>query len=123
MKFVWKESTKQAIQMIAIWADNDISSVAEDTRTVSLNVLAATGFRKSFDFQSKAVETAVTDAEASSTYRDALCTVLDNIILLLVLPARVLSLPYLPRSFNDLFFFFLMFFFSPLPPSSSRSPD
>jgi cytochrome P450 len=100
MKFVWKESTKQAKQMIATWADGDISSVAEDTRTVSLNVLAAAGFRKSFDFQSKVADTAKTDVTTFSTYRDALCTVLDNIILLLVLPAQVLSLPYLPQSFN-----------------------
>lgn len=102
MKVVWKESIKQASQMIATWANRDISSVAEDTRTVSLNVLAATGFRKSIDFQSKAVEAAMADAKSSPTYRDALCTVLDNIILLLVLPARILSLPYLPRSFNTI---------------------
>lgn len=102
MKFVWKESTKQARQMTATWASRDISSVAEDTRTVSLNVLAATGFRKSFNFQAKTIETATTDVQTSLTYRDALCTVLDNIILLLVLPARVLSLPLLPRSFNDI---------------------
>jgi cytochrome P450 len=100
MKFVWKESSKQATQMIATWASSEISSIAEDTRTVSLNVLAATGFRKSIDFQPNAVDTAMTDVRASSTYRDALCTVLDNIILLLVFPPRVLSLPYLPRSVN-----------------------
>ena len=98
MKFVWKESTKQATQMIATWANSDLTSVTEDTSTVSLNVLAAIGFRKSFDFQSKAIDTAKSDVKAFSTYRDALCTVLDNIIL--VLPARVLSLPYMPHFFK-----------------------
>jgi cytochrome P450 len=100
MKFVWKESSKQALQMMASWSGMDISRVAEDTRTVSLNVLAATGFRKSFDFESKTDSRIETNAPTSSAYRDALCTVLDNIILLLVLPARVLSMRYLPRSFK-----------------------
>lgn len=83
---------------MASWANKSTSAVAEDMRTVSLNVLAATGFRKSFEFQSNSSFTAKTGAPTSSTYRDALCTVLDNIILLLVIPARILSLPYLPRS-------------------------
>ncbi|KAF1925641.1 cytochrome P450 [Didymella exigua CBS 183.55] len=102
MKFVWKESTRQATQMIASWADLGTSSIAEDTRTVSLNVLAATGFRKSFDFQSESSHRARTGTPAASTYRDALCKVLDNIILLLIFPTRILSLSFLPCSFKSI---------------------
>ena len=52
MTFVWKESTEQTEQMLQVWTrqGGDIISYAKDTRTLSLNVLAATGFRRSYQF-------------------------------------------------------------------------
>jgi cytochrome P450 len=63
MNMVWRESLSQATQMIASWTSpmagspkNAIRSVAKDTRTLPLNVLAATGFGRSFAFMSMVIE-------------------------------------------------------------------
>ena len=77
-----------------------MKSFAKDSRTLSLNVLAATGFRRSFGFQSANDEGEEMDVAAS--YRDALSTVLDNVILLMVLPYRYLSLPVFPKSMQSI---------------------
>ncbi|KAF2470382.1 cytochrome P450 monooxygenase [Lindgomyces ingoldianus] len=101
MKFVWSESLEQTKQMNALWVSsknstNGIQSVAKDTRTLSLNVLAATGFRRSFSFRSSS--DGETDTDAASSYREALSTVLDNAILLMLIPPRYLLLPIFPKS-------------------------
>lgn len=97
MRFVWTETLDQARQMLQLWvgmAESGISSVAEDMRTLSLNVLAATGFRRSYKF--RGFSQPGTDETRSN--RDALQTVLDNAILLMIFPPRMFSLPWLPRS-------------------------
>jgi hypothetical protein len=50
MNLVWKESLSQTDQMMTPWAlpaakgpNHEIQSIAKDMRTLSLNVLAATG--------------------------------------------------------------------------------
>ncbi|KAF1850415.1 cytochrome P450 [Cucurbitaria berberidis CBS 394.84] len=101
MKFVWNESLKQTRQMIVSWttpenATDGIFSVAKDTRTLSLNVLAAAGFRRSFNFRSSRAGKA--DTDSTSSYRNVLSTVLDNIIILMLIPHRYLSLPIFPKS-------------------------
>ena len=101
MKFVWNESLDQAKQMLVSWSTpkasaQGILSVAKDTRTLSLNVLAATGFHRSFSFKSSGEDTASTDAAFS--YRDALSMVLDNAILLMLIPYRYLRYPIFPKS-------------------------
>ncbi|TGO15133.1 hypothetical protein BTUL_0044g00720 [Botrytis tulipae] len=96
MKFVWQESLTQAKEMLATWnhrSESQEISTAKDMRTLSLNVLAATGFRKSYQFRSSAQ--AGTD-EAGS-YRNALQTVLDNVILIMFIPFRYLCLPFMPK--------------------------
>jgi cytochrome P450 len=98
MKFVWSESLDQTRQMISSWETNGITSFAKDARTLSLNVLAATGFRRSFEFQPANSEAQNTGGEnAESSYRDALSTVLDNAILLMLIPYRYLLLPVFPK--------------------------
>lgn len=99
MHFVWDESLRQAGAMIRSWTNEfqteaGIKSVQRDTRTLSLNVLAATGFRKSYDFRSSA-ETPP-EGEVSS-YRDALQTVLDNAILIMIIPYKYLQGPFMPK--------------------------
>jgi hypothetical protein len=88
MKSVWIESLSQTEQMIRSWfqSPDRIHSFVKDTRTLSLYVLAATGFGRSFDFQS-AKDSAV-EKDMASSYRDALSTVLDNVILLILVPYR-----------------------------------
>ena len=97
MAFVWNESLKQASEMLQSWTGrtkDGIPSVAKDTRTLSLNVLAATGFKKSYSFRSSTQS----GADEAHTYRDALQSVLDNAIFLMLVPPRVLLLPLLPAS-------------------------
>ncbi|KAI9672707.1 MAG: hypothetical protein M1831_000142 [Alyxoria varia] len=97
MTFVWKESLKQAEGMLQSWtktAESSTPSFAKDTRTLSLNVLAATGFRRSYEFRSSSQP----ESGELETYRDALQTVLDNSILLMLVPFRLLRLPFVPKA-------------------------
>ena len=101
MSFVWKESLKQTREMLQSWVsstESGISSVATDTRTLSLNVLAATGFNQSYEFRSSSQQ----ETDEAGTYRDALQTVLDNAILLMLVPPWLLRLPAIPRSWARL---------------------
>ena len=101
MKFVWDESIKQTVGMIQTWqeaGEPHIPSIAKDTRTLSLNVLAATGFQRSYAFRASSQ---IARDEASS-YRNALQTVLDNALLLMLVPPRLLRLPLLPRSLTHI---------------------
>ncbi|ETS77360.1 hypothetical protein PFICI_11234 [Pestalotiopsis fici W106-1] len=91
MASVWGESLRQARAMVQTWvgfSDAGIQSYQRDTRALSLNVLAGAGFGKPYDFRSSTEP--VTDEIGE--YRDSLQTVLDNIILLLVVPFRVLTM-------------------------------
>ena len=97
MKFVWEESLSQTDDMLAYWTKDVASyvpSISKDTRTLSLNVLAATGFRRRYRFRGSEQP----KNDAPSSYRDALQTVLDNAILIMVLPRWLLSFPFLPSS-------------------------
>ncbi|OOG00095.1 hypothetical protein ASPCADRAFT_161615 [Aspergillus carbonarius ITEM 5010] len=102
MSFVWDEGVDQTRQMLDVWTAPDvdqISGIAEDTRTLSLNVLAATGFRRSYSFSSA---NDPLHRNESSSYRDSLQVVLDNCILLMVMPRRLLTLPFAPESWHRL---------------------
>ena len=109
MGFVWGESLRQARGMVGSWVGASqrdggmIPSVQSDTRTLSLNILASTGFGKSYDFRGSADLIGVGDEERSPEeaggggYRDALQTVLDNAILLMLIPYRYLQGPLVPK--------------------------
>lgn len=99
MKYVWIQSLKQARQMVRSWAsaaEPCISSFAKDTRTLSLNVLAATGFQRSYDFHSSSQP----EVDEAETYRGALQIVLDNALILMLVPPKLLRLPVLPSSWT-----------------------
>ncbi|KAL8783454.1 MAG: hypothetical protein Q9195_009383 [Heterodermia aff. obscurata] len=103
MKFVWNETLKQSREMVSSWTGNDksgILSVAKDTRTLSLNVLAATGFRRSYTFQSSSISKDRVDE--AGTYRDALQTVLDSALILMLIPPKYLRFPFLPSSWTHI---------------------
>ena len=96
---VWMESLNQANDMLQTWLRNGKSGtrgVAKDTRTLSLDVLAATGFRKSYKFRGSSEEGS--DDADTRNYRDALKTVLDNALLLMIASPRLMSLPLMPKS-------------------------
>ncbi|KAI0970502.1 cytochrome P450 [Xylaria arbuscula] len=97
MEFAWEESLRQAKSMLRCWtsaSESGIRSVEKDTRTLSLNVLASAAFRKSYEFHGSE-EPAINEA---TDYRDSLQIVLDNIILLLVIPYTLLTSPIFPNS-------------------------
>lgn len=104
MSFVWEESINQAIAMLRSWdraSSAGIPSMQKDTRTLSLNVLASIGLRKSYPFHGTADPTAPPQAiDEANSYRDSLQLVLDNIILLLMIPYRYLTFPFLPQKFK-----------------------
>jgi hypothetical protein len=94
--------------MVWFWSGGEIEnwmgvikSFAKDTRTLFLNVLASTGFRRSSEFQSaNDVKKEDNGEDAASSYRNALSTALDNDIILMLLPYGRLSLPIFPKSFQ-----------------------
>ncbi|KAL1607621.1 hypothetical protein SLS60_002555 [Paraconiothyrium brasiliense] len=98
MSYVWSESLRQTQQMMEAWASSsEVASAAKDTRTLSLNVLAAIGFRRSFSFRTS--DESVTERDGGMfSYRDALQIVLDNVILLMLIPPRYLVHSWVPAS-------------------------
>jgi cytochrome P450 len=100
MNFVWDESLAQAQDMLHSWTHGPQTNISfsKDTRTLSLDVLAATGFRRSYPFRSSR-EPSTTE---SKTYRDALATVLDNALLLMLVPYKLLSFSLLPERWRSI---------------------
>ena len=100
-KLVWTESLSQARDMLENWLHSSNSGalgVAKDTRTLSLDVLAATGFRKSYKFRGANEE----GQDSARNYRDALKIVLDNALLLMMAPPRLLSSSIMPKSWAEI---------------------
>ncbi|KAI1324245.1 cytochrome P450 [Xylariaceae sp. FL0255] len=96
MEYVWAESLRQARGLLRSWlsaGDAGIPSFSKDTRTLSLNVLASSAFRKSYEFRGSADD----HVEETGSYRDSLQTVLDNIIPLMIIPHRFLNGPFVPK--------------------------
>ncbi|KAI9879026.1 MAG: hypothetical protein M1830_009825 [Pleopsidium flavum] len=96
-KLVWLESLRQAIDMRDWWVQHGqdgINTVVDDTMILSLHVLTCAGFGMSYHFRS-AME--APKPGYSMTYRDALSTVLENVLIVVALPHKILSLPVLPR--------------------------
>ena len=100
MRTVWSESLVQTQEMLQCWTltKGEVPSFSKDTRTLSLNVLAATGFRQKYNFQGS---NQVLKAQANN-YRDALQTVLDSAIFLMLVPPQILSFPLLPPSWRHI---------------------
>ena len=103
MQSVWKESISQATGMIELWSRQDaITSVALDTRTVSLHVMSGAIFGKSYPFRGASEEPVDSSKEDSSSYGKALKLILDRCIPLFVLGRNNLKNPWLPRSLREL---------------------
>ncbi|RAQ54173.1 cytochrome P450 [Aspergillus flavus] len=91
--FVWREALTQAQSMLATRATAGPSGgLGTDTRTLALNVLAATGFKRSTRFQS-AQEA---QSEDPRSYAQSLKTVMLNTFLIMLIPPSVLKFPIFP---------------------------
>ena len=100
---VWTESILQSTSLGEYWSSKSaINSVAADTRTVSLHVMSRAVFGKSYPFRGADKDNS-SIKEDSSSYGEALRTILDFCIPLLVLGRKNLSNPWLPKSFRELY--------------------
>lgn len=95
MKLVWDESLRQVKSLLVYWDASapSIPSVQQDFQTVAINVLAATAFKKSYEFQGSAEEA----QDDMTSYRSTLATVLNNAILLMLMPYQYMKGPFVPN--------------------------
>ena len=99
-EIVWNESIRQAQSMLHYWASKaTVSSIADDVRSLSLNVLSSAGFGQSYPFPTSK---GTIEDSAASTYRSSLQTILDNSILLMILGRRSLAKSWLPKKLKTL---------------------
>lgn len=70
------------------------TSTTDDARTVALHVLAYVAFQKSYPFKSIA-DAQIKNAD-SLTYRDSILIMLQNALIIMVLPESVFSLSFMP---------------------------
>ncbi|MCJ1357551.1 MAG: hypothetical protein MMC33_007547, partial [Icmadophila ericetorum] len=70
--------------------------VAQNTRTLSLNVLASMGFRRSYKFH-RSTEAATPGTTEARSYRQSLAIVLDNALFMMLAPPSMLSMPFVPK--------------------------
>lgn len=99
---VWQESVSQAVDMGRYWGSRpSVETVAHDTRTLSLNVMSRAGFGKVFPFRGHH-ETQIKLQGSTISYKDALQTILENSIVIMVLGTKFLAKPWLPQSLRNL---------------------
>lgn len=95
METVWEESLSQTVGLVGTWRGVlEVTHPATDLRTVSLNVLAGAGFKKDVMFRGVQSKLRDKDETEGAAYRDALRTVLDNIILIMVVGHRWLRMAF-----------------------------
>lgn len=101
-EIVWKESIAQATDMGRYWScRTSVETVAHDTRTLSLNVMSRAGFGKSYPFKGHH-EAQIVLGGTSLSYKEALQTILENSILIMILGTKFLAKPWLPSFFKRL---------------------
>ncbi|KAL8690124.1 MAG: hypothetical protein Q9218_004356 [Villophora microphyllina] len=86
--------------MLQSWlshSSNGSTATSEDLRTLTLDVLAFAGFQKSYPWQSQQEM----KERTASSYRDSLAIILKNVLVILVLPARLFSLPFAPKQWKQ----------------------
>ncbi|MCJ1381959.1 hypothetical protein MMC17_005071 [Xylographa soralifera] len=98
-KLVWSESLSQARDMLKAWTSHGSKGtigIARDTRTLSLDVLAATGFKKSYRFRASTEP----GPDEARNYREALMITLDNALFMMLVPPRLLLSRFSPKSWS-----------------------
>lgn len=87
---VWKESRKQSGDMLKSWVtkgQNGVSRTDKDFMTLTLHVLCRAGFGKSYEFD----EGVAAPSEGyTMSYRDALKTILDNLLIVFTIASKKL---------------------------------
>lgn len=97
-ELVWNESVVQGTDMARYWGDkSSVETIAEDTRTLSLNVMARAGFGKSVQFLGHHDRKDDQADETTMSYKEALQTILENGVVIMILGTKFLAKPWLPR--------------------------
>jgi cytochrome P450 len=83
--------------MLSVWTENrkPVHSVFHDASRLTLNVITCAGFGLSYHF--RASQNSVKEGHSMS-YGDALMSVMDNIVLLVLVPFWMLNLPMIPKA-------------------------
>ncbi|KAH8168591.1 cytochrome p450 domain-containing protein [Sarocladium implicatum] len=91
-EIVWNEALWLSTDMIEYWAaQGPVERADEDLRTLSLNVLSRAGFGKSAKFVGHTDEVASADSSANLSYKEALKTILENLIVILAIGPETLD--------------------------------
>ena len=102
---MWAESLRQAQDALQWWTEHPslgANTIAEDAKTLALNVLTCAGFGKSYPFASRLQRTDENQLNRDMTYQDALSIVLENLLFLFLIPHRLLSFSFLPKNLRTL---------------------
>ena len=99
---MWVESIRQANDMLHSWMSYDVNGLnctPDDTRTLALHVLAYAAFQKSYPFKSAVRGKAV---EQPLTYRDSLSIILENALMIMIMPVKAFDIPFLPAKWTQI---------------------
>jgi cytochrome P450 len=103
-ELVWTQSLEQAKGMLEYWTERcrrPIRSTSEDTKILTLNVLAAALFNKVYAFEGQAEESQNRhDDDQSYTYRASLSTILGSIIQIFIFGEEGLKAFWTPNSWK-----------------------
>ena len=95
---VWSEATRQASQVLRVWAKAGSSGTrdtTEDALALAMHVLTYAGFGIQCNFAEAPQNL---DLQHRLTYHDALVLLVENWLVLEVIPLKLLKYPVLPRS-------------------------
>ena len=102
MRFVWVETIRHANDMLQSWMSydtNGLNCTPDDTRTLALHVLAYAAFQKSYPFKSAVRGNAV---DQPLTYRDSLSIILENALVIMVMPVKAFDISFLPVKWTQI---------------------
>jgi cytochrome P450 len=100
---VWSESVTVASDMLKGWtAKKDITTSADDLRSLSLHVMSRAGFGKSFKYQDAHQRAEATLNNTSLSYQDSLKLIMENCVIIFALGRKFLSKPWLPQKLQQL---------------------
>ncbi|KAI8948537.1 putative cytochrome P450 [Xylaria longipes] len=101
MNLVWRETLRHTQGMLQNWTAKHqagILNLVEDLRALTFNVLAATAFQESHSSENASLQPK--GSETTETYRDTLHVVLENAILLMLIPYRHLTGNLIPKGLS-----------------------
>ena len=102
-ELVWRESIVQSKAMLAYWKEHQpVTTIAVDTKTFTLNVLAAAIFNKNYPFEgTESNSKSGSMKDDSFRYRDSLSIILTSIVQIYVFGEQGLKAWWTPKSWKN----------------------